>query len=141
MTEWNHREPQHNMFSQPTVSDGEVYVPTVAENETVERNCLNCKHSLGESDGMFIEYLCDLPARPPMDDMYHCLSWEPKEGIGLLPCPFCGGNNVDLKHYKVKNNDWWYVSCEDCEIALDPLYFNGQTKEQAIERWNRRMNE
>lgn len=36
MTEWNHREPQHNMFSQPTVSDGEVYVPSTAENKTVE---------------------------------------------------------------------------------------------------------
>lgn len=61
--------------------------------------------------------------------------------VALKPCPFCGGNNVDFKHYNVKNNDWWYVSCEDCEIALDPLYFNGQTKEQAIERWNRRANE
>ena len=59
----------------------------------------------------------------------------------LKPCPFCGGNNVNLKRYNIKYNDWWYVSCDDCEIALDPLYFNGQMKEKAIERWNRRAKE
>ena len=59
----------------------------------------------------------------------------------LKPCPFCGGQ-AKLKHYKLRNNDWWYVACEGCNIVLDPLFFNvGQTKEEVIEKWNRRAGE
>ena len=58
----------------------------------------------------------------------------------LKPCPFCGGN-VDLNHYVLKGSDWWYVACKTCQIAMDPLYWNEQTKAEAIEKWNRRVNE
>lgn len=58
----------------------------------------------------------------------------------LKPCPFCGGEHVKLQHYKVDSNDWWYVSCCECQIAMDPLQWDSQTKEQAIERWNKRYN-
>lgn len=60
--------------------------------------------------------------------------------VELKPCPFCGGK-AKLMHYKIKSDDWWYVACEACEVALDPLYFGEQDKEQAIERWNKRVRE
>ena len=56
----------------------------------------------------------------------------------LMPCPFCGSEHVKLQHYKVDPNDWWYVSCCECQIAMDPLNWDCQTREQAIERWNKR---
>lgn len=57
----------------------------------------------------------------------------------LKPCPFCGSENIKLNHYKVKENDWWYIVCPNCEIAMDPWRWNaGQTRMEAIEKWNRR---
>ena len=57
----------------------------------------------------------------------------------LKPCPFCGGK-AKLMHYKVKNDDWWYVACSHCEIAMDPLMWNiNRTKEEAVGIWNRRV--
>ena len=57
----------------------------------------------------------------------------------LKPCPFCG-KSVELKHYQVNNDDWWYIACKECEIAVDPwTWGNYQSKEMAIEKWNRRV--
>lgn len=59
----------------------------------------------------------------------------------LKPCPFCG-NDVELKHYKANGNDWWYIACRNCCIAIDPWMWNReQTKEETIIKWNRRVNE
>ena len=59
----------------------------------------------------------------------------------LKPCPFCG-NDVELKHYKANDNDWWYIACRNCCMAIDPWMWNsGQTKEETIMKWNRRVNE
>ena len=59
----------------------------------------------------------------------------------LKPCPFCG-NNVKLKHYKTDKCDWWYVACQTCGIAVDPWMWNAhQTKNETIDKWNRRVNE
>ena len=56
----------------------------------------------------------------------------------LKPCPFCG-NNVEVKHYKANSNDWWYITCDHCMIAIDPLMWNfDRTKKEIIEIWNRR---
>ena len=58
----------------------------------------------------------------------------------LKPCPFCG-MDVELKHYKA-NADWWYVVCNHCKIAIDPLFWNfDRTKKEIIEIWNKRANE
>lgn len=60
----------------------------------------------------------------------------------LKPCPFCGNPDVKLRHYIVKPNDWWYVYCTNCCIAVDPLLWNeSPSKEEAIQKWNRRYNE
>ena len=59
----------------------------------------------------------------------------------LKPCPFCGRERgVELRHYIANGNDWWYVACNHCVIAMDPLFWGDQTKNEAIERWNRRVN-
>lgn len=56
----------------------------------------------------------------------------------LKTCPFCG-KDVELKHYKANGNDWWYIECINCKIAIDPLMWNtNRTKEEVIEIWNRR---
>lgn len=57
----------------------------------------------------------------------------------LKPCPFCG-NKVELKHYKVYDNDWWYIVCKFCDIAVDPRAWNSnRSKEDAINKWNMRV--
>ena len=59
----------------------------------------------------------------------------------LKPCPFCG-KDVELKHYKANGNDWWYIACRNCGIAIDPWMWNThQTRMEAIEKWNRRVRE
>ena len=60
----------------------------------------------------------------------------------LKPCPFCGSEDAQVKLYSEKGVRFWYVSCENCEISLDPMFWNdNQTKEEAIAKWNRRVNE
>lgn len=59
----------------------------------------------------------------------------------LKPCPFCG-KDVELKHYKANGDDWWYIACRHCGIAVDPWMWNAhQTREDAIEKWNRRVRD
>lgn len=59
----------------------------------------------------------------------------------LKPCPFCG-MDAELRRYKANGNDWWYVACSRCEIAIDPLMWNNdRTKEEVIKIWNRRVKE
>ena len=48
----------------------------------------------------------------------------------LLPCPFCGGNQLRVKH----SGRWgWFVSCS-C-AAVGP---SSETRGQAVARWNER---
>lgn len=49
----------------------------------------------------------------------------------LKPCPFCGGKNM-----RIWNTSTPWVSCDDC--LANTAY--GETKEEAIEQWNRRAN-
>ena len=49
----------------------------------------------------------------------------------LLPCPFCGSGNVELKRY----HGLFGVECNDCFRASWRYYM---TREAAINRWNRR---
>ena len=60
----------------------------------------------------------------------------------LKPCPFCGSEDVKLRHYKVNGCDWWYVTCNQCRIAIDPMFWNNYvSREEAIEIWNKRVRE
>lgn len=49
----------------------------------------------------------------------------------LKPCPFCGGKNM-----RIWNTSRPWVSCDDC--LANTAY--GETKEEAIEQWNRRAD-
>ena len=55
----------------------------------------------------------------------------------LKPCPFCGGEAVleDLGRYET--NGRYFVRCSKCEIAQENLW---ATKQTAVKRWNRRVN-
>ena len=55
----------------------------------------------------------------------------------LKPCPFCGGRAVEDHWEGFMDESFYKIKCFKCE---------GQTKEyrkyeQAIEAWNRRVNE
>ena len=55
----------------------------------------------------------------------------------LKPCPFCGAKAI---LYAPSINDSWSVICqnEDAECNVRLLYCN--SKEEAIEQWNRRVD-
>lgn len=52
----------------------------------------------------------------------------------LLPCPFCGGKNINLVDY---SEVIVFVQCDDC-CATFPHF---DTKEEAINAWNRRATD
>lgn len=51
----------------------------------------------------------------------------------LLPCPFCGSNDLTLDN--LREGDDWFVSCNSCEIQQIANY----TQDGAIRRWNLRV--
>lgn len=55
----------------------------------------------------------------------------------LKPCPFCGGEGVVQRHEYEGYTDTFGVVCFDCCAETRQFY---NTKEEAIEAWNRRAN-
>ena len=53
--------------------------------------------------------------------------------IKLLPCPFCGGDNLGFYHNHLFR-DGYEVRCYDCHFGLQ----ESRTKQEAIEAWNTR---
>ena len=53
--------------------------------------------------------------------------------IKLLPCPFCGGDNLGFYHNHLFR-DGYEVRCYDCHFGLQ----ESRTKEEAIKQWNTR---
>ncbi len=51
----------------------------------------------------------------------------------LLACPFCGSNKIMVSANR-KNARDGHVWCDNCDASM-----YGETREQAIERWNRRQ--
>jgi Lar family restriction alleviation protein len=59
---------------------------------------------------------------------------EPNEQ--LKPCPFCNGEAV-LAHVEFKDGDIYYnPQCYECNAGWNENY---ETKEEAIEAWNKRI--
>lgn len=66
----------------------------------------------------------------------------------LIPCPFCGGDNVTVKQDEVflSGTKLWYIKHEASHLKCvlttafgiwhSPIKFT--TREKAIEAWNRR---
>lgn len=75
-------------------------------------------------------------------------------GLGLLPCPFCGGSDI---HLYAQDNDSWlknlYATCEDCGCMLDTKIdwkpfsivkgdaeYKAAWKARISAKWNKRPN-
>lgn len=61
----------------------------------------------------------------------------------LKPCPFCGG---EAYTYTAKNitkgttREYWLVHCKECGLNYPQYKKYCWAEEQAIEVWNRRVN-
>lgn len=55
----------------------------------------------------------------------------------LRSCPFCGGKDI---HIVENGPDGFSITCKDCNVWVDNI-FEDMTEEQAVELWNRRVNE
>jgi len=55
----------------------------------------------------------------------------------LKPCPFCGGEEVRTFKYSFAGEPDVYAQCQNC-AADGPM---GDTKEMAVEKWNRRATD
>ena len=53
----------------------------------------------------------------------------------LKPCPFCGKRGI-LKRKEIFGRPYYKVECLDCFAAT----FSEPTREEAIEAWNRRVD-
>ena len=51
----------------------------------------------------------------------------------LRPCPFCGGERVELICMGTRDDDPHLVECDDCDATA-----SGMDREEAVANWNRR---
>lgn len=58
------------------------------------------------------------------------------EHLKLLPCPFCGSNEIYYKKYQTPVGERWGVLCGGCIAEVDCGY--AAQRAQARDRWNRR---
>lgn len=57
----------------------------------------------------------------------------------LKPCPFCGGEAVIWTMDEFDDGDFYYrAECRNCQAGFG---VNHETKEEAIESWNRRADD
>lgn len=52
----------------------------------------------------------------------------------LKPCPFCGGEEIQLEEMEGPFGDFLRVFCVDCEAEV-----THETYEEVVEAWNRRV--
>jgi Lar family restriction alleviation protein len=59
----------------------------------------------------------------------------------LLPCPFCGGDDIFMEPDEYGSGGQWvypiHVGCSRCKVEI--VCVNSDTKEDAIEAWNTRQ--
>lgn len=65
--------------------------------------------------------------------------YKPKEDsdLKLLPCPFCGGDEIVYMKYNHAAGERWAVVCMSCMASVDTGY--AQQKHQIQDFWNRRV--
>lgn len=61
---------------------------------------------------------------------------SPKAEAELLPCPCCGCKTAEVNHGYRDQQQFFYVTCEDCDVSIgwEPL------AETAIRQWNTRYS-
>ena len=52
----------------------------------------------------------------------------------LLPCPFCGGEQVEIERCTSLPDDYWRIGCQLCGASFE----ESTTEAEAIEAWNTR---
>lgn len=57
----------------------------------------------------------------------------------LKPCPFCGKPGILRGSDNVDGGPYYYVACANMNCGCNT--FGKPTKEEAIEKWNRRAHE
>lgn len=64
--------------------------------------------------------------------------WKPEKGtdLELLPCPFCGNDEIIYEEYEHAAGPRWRVFCTKCIAGIDPGYAQKRHIVQAM--WNRR---
>lgn len=68
-----------------------------------------------------------------------------EDGTKLEICPFCGSSKLKLVRSEGHKDYYfhYYVKCEECD-TIGPNFctinFNSDTKQKAIEAWNRRVS-
>lgn len=58
------------------------------------------------------------------------------ENDALLPCPFCGGNEIYYEEYKTTVGRRFCCWCASCMASIDPGY--AQDRYTVRRMWNRR---
>lgn len=58
-------------------------------------------------------------------------------GIGLKPCPFCGGEAALKDYTEVDDIQWAFVECSRCYVALE----GDSSAQSAIAAWNTRASD
>ena len=62
--------------------------------------------------------------------------WKDGEGVGLDPCPFCGGEGMrDITPWDGKKNQQYFVRCRAC--AATGRW--AKTPREAVRGWNERV--
>ena len=70
--------------------------------------------------------------------MEHTIKYvRPDDSGELLPCPFCGNDDVVYEQYEHPVGPRWRVVCCACMAMIDPGY--AQNKYQVRDMWNRRQ--
>ena len=61
----------------------------------------------------------------------------------LKPCPFCGSNGQVRYDYGVLRGEYsgYYVQCSNSYCTAYSLFAPFSTEQEAVEAWNRRVND
>ena len=55
----------------------------------------------------------------------------------LKPCPFCGGDRIEIYDLGHQETPCWFVTCNNCGAEISGFW----QESGAIEAWNRRAGE
>lgn len=109
------------------------FIQWAVEDEEIDKSCRFCKYGDGGED----EYPC-IECTERYSNQFEPKPKEPK----LKMCPFCGGKAKVRSEDRKKGKAYWAYCAEPIETGCDvrPVTCKFDTKEEAIEAWNRRAD-
>ena len=72
-----------------------------------------------------------------IEDMKDVYQPKPGSDLTLLPCPFCGSDEIVYMKYDHAAGERWAAVCMGCMASVDPGW--AQQKHQVQDLWNRRV--